>query len=120
MAYTANIVTVAEMQFMAGKNRDATGDVEANHIILQNYAEAYLSSLTKFDIAGGFATMNAVYKILFSEWAARFGGNALIKFNMAGYSDVIEAENMIKMNWQRMLDIEALLNQASVQDFQGV
>ena len=40
MAYVANIVTVAEMQFMAGANVDAAGDVEANHITLQDNAEA--------------------------------------------------------------------------------
>ena len=38
MAYTGTIVEVAEMQFFAGANRDATGDVEANHNYLAGYA----------------------------------------------------------------------------------
>ena len=44
----------------------------------------------------------------------------IIADDMSGYTDGIEAENMIKINWQRMLDIEALLMQADKQDFQGV
>ena len=46
MVFAANIVTVAEMNFMAGAGIDTTnGSVDANHIILQDYAEAYLSNL---------------------------------------------------------------------------
>lgn len=121
MAYSANIVTVAEMQFMAGKNRDATGDVEANHIILQDWAEAYLSNLLKFELtSAAFTALNSTTKTLITEWAARMSGNELIKFNMAGYTDGIEAENMIKINWQRMLDIEDLLLKVGVKPFVGV
>jgi len=120
MAYTANIVTVAEMQHFAGVNVGAAGVDDPTHIMLQDQAEAYLSTLVKYDISTNWGTMNAVYKILFTEWAARYAGNAMIANDMSGYTDGIEAENMIKINWQRMLDIEALLRAASVQDFQGV
>ena len=120
MTYVANIVTVAEMQSFAGLNVGAAGAEDAFHITLQDYAEAYLSTLVKFDIATNWGTMNAVYKVLISEWAARFAGSAMIADDMSGYTDGIEAENMIKINWQRMLDIEALLNDASMQDFQGI
>lgn len=120
MAFVANIVTVAEMQHFAGANVGASGADDPTHTMLQDMAEAYLSTLVKFDIATNWGTMNAVYKILITEWAARFAGNAMIANDMSGYTDGIEAENMIKINWQRMLDVEALLNQADKQDFQGV
>ena len=54
MAYVAVIVTVAEMQFMAGEQVDATGDVEDNHIMLQDQAEGYLSALLQDDVADKF------------------------------------------------------------------
>lgn len=121
MAYTANIVTVAEMQFMAGENVDATGDVEANHIFLQDWAEAYLSNLLKFELTSAtFTALNDTTKIIISEWAARMAGNALIKFNMAGYTSRVEAEDLINLNLFRMEQIENLLNNADVQDFMGV
>ena len=63
MVYSANIVTVVEMQFMAGENRDATGDVEANHIILQDLAEAYLSELLGKKLDGtGFTDLHSTLK----------------------------------------------------------
>ncbi len=118
MAFT--IVTVAEMQFMAGENVDATGDVTANHQFLHDYAVGYLSSLTKFDLLTNWGTLTTNYKFLFTEWAARFAGTQLISFNMAGYTSSIEAEDMLTYHIYRMQQIEKILNDSSVQDFQKV
>ena len=113
MAYVANIVTVAEMQFMAGENRDATGDVEANHIVLQNDAESYLSIILNHNLDGtGFTDLDSTLRGLISEWAARYAGISLIAFNMAGYTSRIEAENMINIHVWRMDKIEKLLKMA--------
>ena len=121
MAYVANIVTVAEMQFYAGENVDATGNVDANHTILQDHAEAYLSNLLKFDLdAAGWATLLTPNKEIISEWAARFAANELIKYNMAGFTTILEAEDMININLYRMQQIEELLKKSDIQDFQGI
>ena len=117
---TFTIVTVAEMQFMAGENVDATGDVTANHQFLHDYAAGYLSSLIKFDLITGWSGLTANIKFLFTEWAARFAGMQLISFNMAGYTSRIEAEDMINIHFERMEQIVKILNESSVQDFQGV
>ena len=120
MAFAANIVTVAEMQDMAGAGVGALGADDVFHTNAQNYAEAYLSSLVKYDIATNWGTMNAVYKILFSEWAARFAGIQMIADDTSGYASRVEAEDIININVWRMQQIEKLLEQASIQDFQGV
>ncbi|KKM93849.1 hypothetical protein LCGC14_1204290 [marine sediment metagenome] len=117
---TFTIVTVAEMQFMAGENVDATGDVTANHQFLHDYAAGYLSSLVKFDLIGGWSGLTANIKFLFTEWAARFCGMQLIAYNMAGYTSRVEAEDMINIHVFRMQLIEKILNDSSIQDFQGV
>lgn len=118
MAFT--IVTVAEMQFMAGENVDATGDVTANHQFLHDYANAFLSSLVKYDILTNWATITANYKNIFTEWAARYAGMQLILFNPSGYSTIIEAEDMVSVHVFRMNAIKKLLDDSSVQDFLGV
>ncbi len=121
MVYTANIVTVAEMQFMAGKNVDATGDVTANHEALQDQAEAFLSNLLKFELtSAAFTALNATTKIMITEWAARYAGIQLISFNMAGYTSRVEAEDIINIHVFRLNEIQKLLEDASVQDFIGV
>lgn len=121
MVYAANIVTVAEMQFFAGENVDATGNVDANHIFLQDHAEAYLSNLLKFELTtAAFTALNATKKVIISEWAARYAANELIKFNMEGYTSRVEAEDLININIARMKEIERLLEDSSVQDFMGV
>lgn len=121
MVYSANIVTVAEMQFMAGENVDATGDVDANHIFLQDMAEGYLSALLEHNLDGtGFTDLDATTRYLITEWAARFAGVELIRFNMSGYTTRFEAENMINIHLSRMESIERLLTKSSIQDFVGV
>ena len=119
MVYNGVIVTVAEMQFMAGENRDATGDVEANHNFLAEYAEAYLCSLVKYDIVTNWGSLITIYKQLFTEWAARFAGMSLIAYNMAGYTSRIEAEDMMNVHLLRMKQIEEMLEKADIQNFQG-
>ncbi len=120
MAYVANIVTVLQMQFMAGENVDATGDVEANHIDLQDQAEAYLSNLLKFNLnAAGFATLDVTLRIIITEWAARYAATALILFNTTGYGSLTEAEDMVNVHAYRMFQIEKQLNMQDKQDFLG-
>ncbi len=119
MAYVANIVTVAEMQFYAGENRDATGDVDANHTILQDHAEAFLSNLLKFELtSAAFTALNSTKKAMISEWAARASAVQLISYNMSGYSSIIEAEDIISIHIYRMQQIEKLLTE-DTQHFLG-
>lgn len=120
---TFTIVTVPEMQFMAGENVDATGDVTANHQFLHDYAAGYLSSMIKFDLIAGWNGLSTNIKFLFTEWAARFAGISLIAFNMITWStntSIIEAEDLIQTHIYRMEQIEKLLKDSSIQDFQGV
>lgn len=119
MAFVANIVTVAEMQLMAGANVGAS-DTDTVHTLLQDYAEAYLSNLVKYDIATNWGTMNAVYKILFTEWAARFAGVTMVQNDMSTYTSRVEAEDIINVNLYRMQQIEEILSKSDIQDFLGV
>ncbi len=121
MAFVANIVTVAEMQFMAGENVDATGDVDDNHVFLQDYAEAYLSNLLKFELtSAAFTALNSTKKTLISEWAARFAATALILYNTTGYGSLTEAEDMVNVHAYRMWQIEKLLTDEDTKTFLGV
>lgn len=124
MAYVANIVTVAEMNFYAGAGIDTTaGSVDANHTILQDHAEAYLSNLLKFNLdATGWATISSPNKELITEWAARYAAVTLIQYNMLGEAGIgftrIEAEDRINVHVWRMQQIEKILTE-DTQNFLG-
>ena len=113
MAFT--IVTVAEMQFMAGENVDATGDVTANHQFLHDMAAGYLSAFLQDDVIAGYSGYDTVTKQIINEWAARFAGMQLIFFNTTGYTELIEAEDMVQIHIYRMEKIETQLNEGTVQ-----
>ena len=110
MAFT--IVTVAEMQFMAGENRDATGDVTANHQFLHDYAAGYISLVLDYDVITNWTSLTANIKFILSEWAARLAGSQIIMFNPAGYTDLIEAEDMVTLHTWRMQEIQDLLKES--------
>lgn len=83
-------------------------------------AEAYLSNLVKYDIVTNWANLNAVYKLMFTEYVTRYAANEAIKYDMSGYTSRIEAENLVNINIFRMNTIHKLLENASTQDFMGV
>ncbi len=111
MAFT--IVTVAEMQFMAGENVDATGDVTANHQFLHDMAAGFLSIFIQDDVIAGYAGYDSVSKQIINEYASRFAGAQLILFNMAGYTSRVEAEDMVNMHLFRMAEIERELKEGA-------
>lgn len=115
--YLGTIASEAEMNLMAGKNLDPTGNTTTNHNSLISYAEAYLCNLVKYDIVTNWDSLNATYKKMFSEWAARFAGNQLIIYNPADYYDLIAAEDSMTYHLYRMQQIEKILENSSIQDF---
>lgn len=119
MAFT--IVTAAEMQFMAGEQVDATGDVTANHQYLHDYAAAYLSNLVQLDIIANWSSLTANTKPLFTEWAARFAACDLVLYNTAAYTNgLIEAEDRVQFHVYRMERIEKALSSMTIKEFLGV
>lgn len=115
MAYTAVIVTEAEMVFMAGANVDPNGNTEDNHTALQKQAMGYLSGFLQDDISAGFSEYDSTTKEMLTEWAARYAGMSLIMFNPFTYTDLIEAEDMVQVHIYRMERIEADLRDGATQ-----
>ena len=109
MAYTGTICTENEIALMAGENVDATGDTEANHNDLVAQAESFLSVLLRYNVVDNYAAIDADYKRILSEWAARYAATALIAYNMSGFTSRVEAENMINIHVFRMREIEKVL-----------
>ena len=83
-------------------------------------AEAYLSNITKYDLITNWASLNAVYKLLFTEYCSRYAAIEAIKYDMSSYTSRVEAEDMINVNAWRMIEIIKLLENADIQDFLGI
>ena len=80
-------------------------------------AEAYLCDLVKYDLVTNWASLNSIYKLLFSEFCARAAAVQAIAYDMSGYTTRIEAEDMINIHLYHMQKIEQILNDSSTQDF---
>ena len=119
MAYTRTTITEAELAYFYGKNVDAGVTADTSDFFVK-VNEAFLCNLLKYDFVTNWGSLNATYKIMFTEYLGCMAAVRAIYYEPAGYTDGIEAENMVKIHWQRALDIMDLLNNADVQDFIGV
>lgn len=117
MAYTRITITEAELAFFEGANVAAGGSTADASEFFVETAEAYLMDLIQYDFVTNWATLNAKYKLMFTEYLGRMAATSAIAYDLNSFTDNIEAENMIKVHWQRALDIENLLLKREVSDF---
>jgi len=122
MAAYTNTTIIADTTDVAGfmgANVDA-GYTATMQDLVGVYTEAYLCALVEYDIVTNWASLSAIYKLMFSEYACRAIAIEAIKYEMAGYTSRVEAEDMLNIHLARTREIERLLRMASVQDFMGV
>ena len=120
MAYNGTMITEAELAFFEGANVAAGGKTEAAHNFSVLQAEAYLSNLVKSDLVTNWATLDATYKLLFTEYVGRHSAVMAIQYDMSGFTSRVEAEDMLNIHLFRMDKVEKLLLSLGVKHFQGV
>ena len=118
MAFTRTTITEAQLAYYYGANVNAGVTDDASDFFVAT-EEAYLCSLLKYDFVTNWGSLNAIYKLLFTDYLGRMAAVSAIYYDASGYTDGIQAENMVKIHWQKALDIQELLKDSSVQDFQG-
>jgi len=118
MAATSVLSTDAEMLAMAGELVDATGFTDANKTAWGIQAENFLSMLCNYDLTANVATLGANFKMMLSEYVARYVACSAIMYNMATvgavFSSLIEPEDMVQFHVYRMEKIEELLKKGEV------
>jgi len=121
MAAYTNTVMVADTTDVAGflgKSVDA-GFTTAMQDLVGVYTEAYLCNLMKYDLITNWASLNSKFKLIFSEYVARMIAVEGIKYEMAGYTSRIEAEDLINIHLYRINEIKEILERSAVKDFLG-
>jgi len=121
MAAYTNTTIIADTTNVAGfmgKNVDA-GFTATMQDLVGVYTEAFLCNLLKYDIVTNWASLSAIYKLMFSEYACRAIAVEAIKYETAAYGSLIEAEDMMTIHFYKMQQIEFILNKADIQDFMG-
>ncbi len=115
---TTIIADQADPLMYMGADVDAGFTVATMGDLVGVYTEAYLCNLVKYDIVTNWAALNAIFKLMFSEYACRAIAIAGIQYTSAGYTNGLEeSEDMIAIHTNRMEAIEKLLGDSSVRDF---
>ena len=116
---TTMLADTADVAGFMGANVKATFTVTMQDLV-GVYTEAFLCNLTKHPCVTNWATLNAVYKLMLSEYVARSIAVAAIQYDMSGYTSRVEAEDMINIHLFQINKIQIVLEKADVQDFMGV
>jgi len=122
MAAYTNTVMLADttdVDGFMGLNVPA-GFTETMEDLVGVYTEAYLCNLIKYDAVTNWASLNAIYKLMFSEYVARSIAVEAIKYDMDSYTSRVEAEDLINIHLHKLEQIEELLDNADIQDFMEV
>ncbi len=118
---TETITTAANAIVKAGAGANATITADTTSLTLFiNEGEAYLCNLVKYDLITNWTNLEAVFKLIFSEYVARYAAIQIISYDMSGYTSRIEGEDILNIHIYRMQIIEKILNDSSVKDFLGV
>ena len=122
MAAYTNTTIIADQTDVAGFMglSVAAGFTVTMQDLVGVYTEGFLCNLVKYDIVTNWASLNAVFKLMFSEYACRAIAVEAIKYDMNSYTSRIEAEDMLNIHIFKMGDILKLLEDSSVQDFMSV
>ena len=117
---TTMLADTADVAGFMGAGVDAGFTVTMQDLV-GVYTEAYLCNLIKYDAVTNWASLSAIYKLMFSEYVARTIAVEAIKYNMKStYTSRIEAEDMLNIHFYHINKIEELLEKSDVQDFLGV
>ena len=120
---TTMLADTADVAGFMGANIDTNFTVTMQDLV-GVYTEAYLCNLVHYAAVANWATMNATYKLMFSEYVARAIAVEAIKYNLYGLTGNtktrIESEDQINIHVYQMRKIEKVLAQKGVQDFLGV
>lgn len=114
MSFT--LTTEDEVDSLSGKNANSnvTSDQKRNWVA---QAEGYLCSLIRYDLLTNEASLSGYAKGILSEYCARYAAMQVVLYDMSGWTNRIEAEDIVQAHQQRMRDIEKLLLDSRVQTF---
>ena len=117
MADLGVFATTAEVERKCGANVSAVSKAEAyvNDYITQ--AEAHINAVTRFNWSDAYAGLNVDTKGILKEAATNYVAIYAIIYDMGGFTTRIEAEDMINVLRDRLLECLAILRDKKVKEF---
>lgn len=116
MAHTGIFATSDECLVRAGEHYDVSiTEARINDLCAQS--ESVINCLTRYNWSDAYSGLNADVRRILSETSACLVGNAIISFNMSGFTSRTEAEDMINVNRDTALRNLSILKDKKVQTF---
>jgi hypothetical protein len=117
MADTGIFATTAEVERKAGANASATSKAEAYVNDYMTQVESLINVMTRFNWSDVYATLNADVKGILKEVASNLAAIYVIQYDMSGFTDNIEAEDMINILRDGALRGLSVLRDKKQEDF---
>jgi hypothetical protein len=82
---------------------------EGNYIALISGAAAFVSTSARYDYVTNFGSCSAIGQEIIKEAVACYAAIGLINYDMSGYTSRTEAQTMLNVNWNKMVECINLL-----------
>ena len=80
-------------------------------------AEAYISSLARYNFAGNYSSLNTQTRDILSEAVSNYAAAILISHDMSKFTSRVEAESMINLYMDNFTKQVEILKDKKVSDF---
>lgn len=110
MSFT--LCTSSAIVIKAGKNVDTTG--AASSAILEQFsdeAEGFINGTTRYDWVANYSKIGTNYKPILADAASALAGSYLVAYDMSGYTNRGEAEDVINILHDRATRAIAILRE---------
>lgn len=94
----------------AGKNVDSTGSTSG--VILEQFsdeAEAFINATTRYDWVANYSSIGTNFKQILADAASALAASYLVAYDMSGYTNRGEAEDVINILHDRATRAIAIL-----------
>ncbi len=117
MSDTGIFATTAEVQYKAGAKASAVSKTEAYINNFMTQAESYINNAAGYNFSDNYASLNVDKKGILKEAASNLAAIYVIMYDISGYTDRIEAEDMITILWARFNQCMKVLTETGTLSF---
>lgn len=117
MVDTGIFATTAEVERKAGAGASAVSKAEAYVNDYMTQVESFINVATRYNWSDKYATLNNDVKGILKECASDLAAIYVINYNFAGYTNRIEAEDMVNILRDAALRCISVLRNKAAEDF---
>jgi hypothetical protein len=117
MVEAGTLAVNADVVKAAGANASATAVAEAYTNVYIKMAEGFVSGQSRYDWVTNYASVSTIGKELLRDVTSAYAAIKAIEYDMSGFTSLTEAQTMLDLLWNIVVEGMNLLRDESFKEF---